>query len=178
MKNFNELGLMRDSQEGNLSDSANRLNQFYNKTSLNLSTNIHNKIAEELAKDLDEEIDENNDAEPEELGGRNQDELNNTLDDIWTLHLFGRKDPDEKYIPLSKNAKFFERLLHPLQYGSLRGSIFALSSMCLEASSMVLAIRSKQFGMVNFLILLGLGALCAYWCLVMMIKGYNKNENT
>ena len=181
MKNFNELGLMRDSHElaGNLSDKPNRSNQFYNKTSLNLSTNVHNKIAEELAKDLEEEIDENNDAEPEELAGRNQDELNNTFDDIWTLHLFGRKDPEEKYIPLSKNAKFFERLLHPLQYGSLRGSIFALSSMCLEASSMVLAIRSEQFGMVNFLILLALGALNAYWCLIMMIKaGKNIKEKS
>ena len=38
-----------------------------------------------------------------------------------------------------KNAKFFERILHPIQYGSLRGSIFGLSSMCLGAGSMLLA---------------------------------------
>jgi len=28
-----------------------------------------------------------------------------------------------------KKAKFFERILHPIQYGSLRGSIFGLSSI-------------------------------------------------
>jgi amino acid permease len=49
--------------------------------------------------------------------------------------------------------------------------------MCLEAGSMVLAIRCKQFGMVNFLIFLILGGMVAYWCLVMMIKaGKNCKE--
>ena len=173
MKNFNELGLMRDSHElaGNLSDKPNRSNQFYNKTSLNLSTNVHNKIAEELAKDLEEEIDENNDAEPEDLNARDPNDMNKTLDDIFVLQIYGRRDPKEKNVPFeSKNAKFFERILHPMQYGSLRGSIFGLSSMCLEAGSMVLAIRCKQFGMINFLIFLILGGVVAYSCLVMMIK--------
>ena len=178
MNNLNELGLMRDSNEpsgyDNLSD---KVNKKYNKTVFNLSANMHNKIAEDLANDSQEEIDENNDAEPENIAGRSPDDLNNTLDDVLALRLFGKRDPEEKYIPLKKNAKFFERLLHPIQYGSLRGSIFALSSMCLEASSMVLAIRSQQFGMVNFLVFLILGALCAYWCLIMMIKaGKNIKE--
>ena len=116
--------------------------------------------------------------EPEEIVGRNPEELNKTLDDMWTLHMYGRRNPSEKIVPFeSKNARFFERILHPMQYGSLRGSIFGLSSMCLEAGSMVLAVRCKEFGMVNFLIFIVLGGLVAYWTLVMMIKaGKNMKE--
>ena len=141
MNKFNELGLIRDSDYANQINYSDKRKPNINKTSLNYSLNIHNKISDNLANNSQEEIDENNDAEPEDLVGRNQDKLNNTLDDIWTIHIYGRKDPGEKYIPLSKNAKFFERILHPIQYGSLRGSIFGLSSMCLGAGSMFLAKR-------------------------------------
>ena len=49
--------------------------------------------------------------------------------------------------------------------------------MCLGAGSMLLAKRCQQFGLVNFLFLLILGGLMAYWCLVMMIKaGKNVKE--
>ena len=177
MNKFNELGLIRDSDYANQINYSDKGKPNINKTSLNYSLNIHNKISDNLANDSQEEIDENNDAEPEDLVGRNQDKLNNTLDDIWTIHIYGRKDPGEKYIPLSKNAKFFERILHPIQYGSLRGSIFGLSSMCLGAGSMLLAKRCQQFGLVTFLVLIILGGLMAYWCLVMMIKaGKNVKE--
>jgi hypothetical protein len=143
MSKYNELGLMHDSEDGYNNNNIN-MNSWdkgkpSNRSVFNNSLNLHNKIRENLANDSQEEIDENNDAEPEELVGRNQGDLNNTLDDIWTLHIFGKRDPDEKYIPLSKNAKFFDRILHPIQYGSLRGSIFGLSSMCLGAGSMLLA---------------------------------------
>ena len=171
---FNSVGMVRDTNDvrRNTVNAVNFGNSnSANKRGLNQTINAHNKIAENLANDDKEETDENNDAEPEELVQRNPDDMNKTLDDLWALQMFGKRDPEEKYIPFeSKNAKFFDRILHPIQYGSLRGSIFGLSSMCLEAGSMVLAIRCKQFGMVNFLIFLCLGGLNAYWCLVMMIK--------
>ena len=171
---FNSVGIARESDDARRNTvsivnfgQSNRPN----KRGLNQTINAHNKIAENLANDDKEETDENNDAEPEELVQRDPDDMNKTLDDLWALQMFGKRDPEEKYIPFeSKNAKFFDRILHPMQYGSLRGSIFGLSSMCLEAGSMVLAIRCKQFGMVNFLVFLCLGGLIAYWCLVMMIK--------
>ena len=167
---FNSVGIERESR--NTVTIVNfGVSKPSTKKGLNQTINAHNKIAENLAKDSEDETDENNDAEPEELIQRNPDDMNKTLDDIWTLQIYGKKNPEEKYIPFeSKNAKFFDRILHPMQYGSLRGSIFGLSSMCLEAGSMVLAIRCKQFGMVNFLGFLVLGGLVAYWCLVMMIK--------
>ena len=176
---FNSMGIVRES-DNDRRNTVNVVNfgQGQKGKNLNQTLNAHNRIAQNLADDSREEIDENNDAEPEELLQKDPDDMNKTLDDIFTLQMFGRKDPKEKIVPFeSKNAKFFERILHPMQYGSLRGSIFGLSSMCLEAGSMVLAIRCKQFGMVNFLIFLILGGMVAYWCLVMMIKaGKNCKE--
>ena len=155
---INSVGIVRDSDDAR----RNTVSIVGNpqKGGLNQTMKVHNKIAQNLAEDSQEEIDENNDAEPEELVARDPDDMNKTLDDIFTLQIYGKRDPKEKYIPFeSKNAKFFDRILHPMQYGSLRGSIFGLSSMCLEAGSMVLAVRCKQFGMVNFLIFLILGKI-------------------
>ena len=171
---FNSVGIARESEDTrrntvSIVNFAQGINKP--KRGLNQTINAHNKIAQNLAFDSQAEIDENNDAEPEELNARDPNDMNKTLDDIFVLQIYGRRDPKEKTIPFeSKNAKFFQRILHPMQYGSLRGSIFGLSSMCLEAGSMVLAIRCKQFGMINFLIFLILGGLVAYSCLVMMIK--------
>ena len=171
---FNSVGIARESEDTrrntvSIVNFAQGINKP--KRGLNQTINAHNKIAQNLAYDSQAEIDENNDAEPEELNARDPNDMNKTLDDIFVLQIYGRRDPKEKTIPFeSKNAKFFQRILHPMQYGSLRGSIFGLSSMCLEAGSMVLAIRCKQFGMINFLIFLILGGLVAYSCLVMMIK--------
>ena len=183
MDNINELGVLPNRRDGfpnfaNVSglDFKNNNN---NRTMLNNTMNMHNKIAKNLAEDdFQEELDENNDAEPEELDARNDDDMNKSLDDIWAMQIYGKRDPNEKIIPFeSKKAKFFERLLHPMQYGSLRGSIFGLSSMCLEASSLILAKNCGLFGMVNYLIAIVLGGLLAYWCLVMMIKaGKNIKE--
>ena len=171
---FNSVGIARESEDTrrntvSIVNFAQGINKP--KRGLNQTINAHNKIAQNLAYDSQAEIDENNDAEPEDLNARDPNDMNKTLDDIFVLQIYGKRDPKEKTIPFeSKNAKFFQRILHPMQYGSLRGSIFGLSSMCLEAGSMVLAIRCKQFGMINFLIFLILGGLVAYSCLVMMIK--------
>ena len=180
ISNLNELGLIRDSQNAssnrvNNSDYSNKKN---NLTFLNNTLKMHNKIAENLAEDSQEEIDENNDAEPEELIRHDEDDMNKTVDDIWAMQIYGKRDPNEKIVPFeSKKAKFFERILHPIQYGSLRGSIFGLSSMCLEASAMILALRCQQFGLINYLIFILLGGFLAYSCLVMMIKaGKNIKE--
>ena len=173
MKNFNELGLIRDSlgTNENQNNPPEKLYPNYNnKNFFNKTIDIPNKIKENLDNKSQEDTDENNDADPEEFKEFNKTEFENNLDDVLTLHIFGRNTSEDKYMPLSKNAKFFERILHPIQYGSLRGSIFGLTSMCLGAGSMVLAKRCQQLGLVNFIILLILGALMAYWCLVMMIK--------
>ena len=167
-KNPEAIELVRDSEE----IRRNTVSTFgFGKNKLNQTSNIHNQIAQNLADDSQETTDENNDADPEELNQQDPDEMNKTLDYILTVRMYGKRDPNEKIIPFeSKNAKLLERMLHPIQYGSLRGSIFGLSSMCLEAGALVLAVRCQQFGLINFLLALILGGLCAYWTLVMMIK--------
>ena len=180
MKNFNELGLIRDSEvlyqnqnQTSLSDKGKPINIHNNNKNpkfFNQTLNIPNKIKENLINDSTEEINEDNDADQEDFKNRNKTELNNTLDDVWTMHIYGRNDPGNEYIPLKRNAKFFERILHPIQFGSLRGSIFGLTSMCLGAGSMVLAKKCQELGLVNFIILLILGGFLSYCCLVMMIK--------
>ena len=84
------------------------------------------------------------------------------LEDALAADIDGKNNDENKYTPVSKSTKFFARALHPMQYGSLRGSIFSLTSMCLGAGSMVLAKRCQQLGLVNFIILLILGALIVY----------------
>ena len=154
--NPEQIELVRDSDEvrrNTVSTFGFLQNKNNNK---NRTLNAHNEIARNLAQNSEEETDENNDADPEELIQRDPDEMNKTLDDIWTLQIFGKKDPNKKQIPFeSKSANIFERMLHPMR---------------LEAGALVLAIRCKQFGLVNFLIALILGGMCAYWTLVMMIK--------
>ncbi len=169
--NFNEddsnlpeaIELIRDS-ENLRRNTVSGFGEFINSNkNLNRTKNIHNKIAKNLREDS-QEIDENNDADPEEIVQRDQDDMQKSLDNIWAMQIYGKRDPNEKRTNFdSKRANFRERLLHPIQYGSLRGSIFGLSSMCLEAGALVLAIRCKQFGLINFLIALALGGLCAYW---------------
>ena len=168
-KNPEAIELVRDSEE--IRRNTVSTFGFGKNNKLNQTSNVHNQIAQNLAEDSQETTDENNDADPEELNQQDPDEMNKTLDYILTVRMYGKRDPNEKIIPFeSKNAKLLERMLHPIQYGSLRGSIFGLSSMCLEAGALVLAIRCKQFGLINFLLALVLGGLCAYWTLVMMIK--------
>ena len=84
-----------------------------------------NVVHKTLSPDSQDEIDENQDAEPEKI---TNDELNKTLGDIITKQLFGERDPNEKPYEMKEGAKFFERIFHPMNYGSMRGSIFALSS--------------------------------------------------
>ena len=177
--NLNEMGLMPDS-EVHHNDTVNVIGFGLAKNiprdlkGLNQTINAHNKIKEELDKDSENEIDENNDADPEELDAYDPNDANRTIDDVWTMHIFGKRDPKEKYVPFeSKNAKFFERVLHPIQYGSMRGSIFGLSSMCLEAGSMVLAILGNKMGVfmdVNIAIYL-FGALISFQVIIYQLIG-------
>ena len=94
------------------------------KNRINETSNAHNTIAKTLG--YNQEEDENNDTDPEELDTHDTDDLNKTLGDINTLQMFGKKDPNEKIVSF-RMEKLLERMLHRIQYVSLRGSIFALS---------------------------------------------------
>ena len=104
---FNSMGIVHKSDNDchNIANVTN-FGQGKNGKALNQILKAHNRIAQNLADDSREEIDKNNDAEPEELLKKEPDDMNKTLDDIFTLQMFGRRDPKEKIVPFeSKNAK-------------------------------------------------------------------------
>lgn len=183
MHNFHELGSIHDSStlhqntivDESFHPNAQRNNSLLPFTKSDKSDRfksffISNRISENFENETQiEDIDENFDAKPEKFKASNQ--MNMTLiDDVWVEHLFGKKTNDTSRPNETKITKFFDRILHPMEYGTIRAGVFGLSSLCLEAGAMVLGIRCEQFGLVNFIILLILGGLLAYWCLVMMIK--------
>lgn len=176
--NKNKVDKQSENMKNNLKKSliVKKDSKKFNQSINYLQQDMHNQIAKNL--NVNEEINENNDADPEELIQRSPEEMNKTVDDIFTVQMFGVKEPNEKIVPFdSREATLFERMLHPMQYGSLRGSIFALSSMCLDSGALVLANRCQQFGMINFVVFLVLGGVMAYWSLVMMIRAArNMNE--
>ena len=164
LDNINDDGIKKN-QFGDIGFAKEKYNQSINFN----QQNLHDKIARNL--ESNDEDDENNDADPEDLIPKQPAEMNKTLDDIFTAQMFGIKDPNEKIVPFdSRKAGMFERMLHPMQYGSLRGSIFALSSMCLETGALILAVSCKNLGLIPFLLCVIGGGVLAYWTLTMMIK--------
>lgn len=65
---------------------------------------------------------------------------------------------------------FIQRWFGKMKEGSLRGAIFAMSSLALGTGALTLPLRATQFGLFPFLIFNFLGALAAYWSLVLMIR--------
>lgn len=183
---MNELSDMLENssefpEKGNLLRPSNSIRRnTVSGASYKADLNSHNDIAEKLNENIDEE--ENMDALPEEKNQKN--DLNKTTIDIGFddavagPYLIQKKENEKMYHFDKRSASLFERLLHPIQYGSLRGNIFGLSSMCLEAGALVLAIRCEQFGLINFLIALALGGLVAYCTLNMMILAGKTTKET
>ncbi len=95
-----------------------------------------------------------------------------------------QKNPDE---PQSADSNVLElnnatsktltqRLFSPMEAGSLRGSIFAMSSLALGTGCLALP---KNFGNMSFvgaLLTLCFGSAVAYWSLVIMIEASRKTN--
>ena len=69
------------------------------------------------------------------------------------------------------------RMFGKMQEGSLRGSIFAVSSLALGTGCLSLPIRFTQVSLAGGLVSLTLGAVITYWTLTLMIKS-SKNSKT
>lgn len=78
---------------------------------------------------------------------------------------------DEEIISQYKDHKpLMNRLFGRMEAGSLRGSIFAISSLALGTGCLALPIRFTQLGLVWALIFLILSSIIAYWSLTLMVK--------
>ena len=73
-------------------------------------------------------------------------------------------NPDEKEdVPESLTRPFCNRLFGPMKTGSLRGSIFTMSSFALGSGCFSFAIKMTQFGCVWFTLAIIIGGLSTYW---------------
>jgi hypothetical protein len=68
------------------------------------------------------------------------------------------------------------RMFSKMDEGSLRGSIFAMSSLALGTGCLALPLRFGQMSVVGALIMLILGSMAAYWSLVIMIEASRKTN--
>jgi hypothetical protein len=72
----------------------------------------------------------------------------------------------------------FHRMFSKMEAGSLRGSIFAMSSLALGTGCLALPLRFSQMSMLCALIVVVLGSAAAYWSLVIMIEASKKTKST
>ena len=68
------------------------------------------------------------------------------------------------------------RIFSRMDEGSLRGSIFAMSSLALGTGCLTLPFRFGQMSVVGALVMLILGSMAAYWSLVIMIEASRKTN--
>ena len=81
---------------------------------------------------------------------------------------------EEKSINIKKTC--FERYFGKMETGSLRGSIFGLSSIALGTGCFSLPLRCTQIGLINGIILLIIGAILSYWTLFCMQYAARKTQ--
>ncbi len=76
----------------------------------------------------------------------------------------------------NRKKKCFQRYFGKMNQGSLRGSIFSLSSIALGTGCLSLPLRCTQIGLINGIILLLFGAIFSYWTLCCMDKAARKSK--
>jgi len=81
-------------------------------------------------------------------------------------------ESDENYT--SPKKSFMERYFSKMEEGSLRGSIFAISSLALGPGSLSLAAKFKEMGFFFSIFLIIFGAFATYWSLKIMIIASKK----
>jgi hypothetical protein len=70
-----------------------------------------------------------------------------------------------------------KRVFSKMEAGSLRGSIFAMSSLALGTGCLSLPLRFAQMSMACGLIVLILGSAAAYWSLIILIESSKKTKS-
>ena len=73
---------------------------------------------------------------------------------------------------------FNERYFSKIEAGSLRGSIFAMSSLALGTGCLALPLQFKNMSLLGALIIVVFSGLSAYWSLTIMISSSVKYKTT
>ena len=94
------------------------------------------------------------------------------------VNLIGSDAEDEENtIEIIKSKTWKERYFGPMKEGSLRGSVFALSSIAIGTGGFALPTRAVQIGLINQILLLIFGGVCAYYSLTCMINAAKNIED-
>jgi hypothetical protein len=70
----------------------------------------------------------------------------------------------------NRQTSLVKRMFSKMEAGSLRGSIFAMSSLALGTGCLTLPLHFEQMSFVVCLVVLILGAMASYWSLTLLIK--------
>ena len=82
---------------------------------------------------------------------------------------------DDEDIPESLSRGIFDRIFGKMRAGSLRGSIFAMTSLSIGTGCLSFTKKVIQFGFVWFGVFLIISAYAIYWSLVGMIRVSRKH---
>ena len=124
-------------------------NQFVTQSVYNLMTKNKSQFAEDLG-----------------MNAKTSDELDN----IENQRIDNTDDSGEH------RKSLMNRIFSRMDEGSLRGSIFAMSSLALGTGCLALPLRFGQMSVVGALVMLILGSMAAYWSLVIMIEASRKTN--
>jgi hypothetical protein len=75
-----------------------------------------------------------------------------------------------------RKKTLYQRLFSKMEAGSLRGSVFAMSSLALGTGCLALPQKFEQMSLLAALIVIILGSFAAYWSLTLMIKASAKTK--
>lgn len=73
-------------------------------------------------------------------------------------------------VPSNDSRPLMKRMFSPMEAGSLRGSIFAMSSLALGTGCLALPKRFGQMSFVGAMSVIIIGSMAAYWSLTIMIQ--------
>jgi hypothetical protein len=84
---------------------------------------------------------------------------------------------DDKIETVSERKRtLYQRFFSKMEAGSLRGSVFAMSSLALGTGCLALPQKFEQMSFVVALLIILIGAIPAYWSLTLMIKASEKTK--
>jgi hypothetical protein len=77
---------------------------------------------------------------------------------------------------LEGSKTIYQRFFSTMEAGSLRGSVFAMSSLALGTGCLTLPQKFEQMSLLAAVLVIILAALAAYWSLTLMIKASKKSK--
>jgi hypothetical protein len=103
------------------------------------------------------------------------------IDEIGTQknaedQLLQNQDSNALELNNETNKTLTQRLFSPMEAGSLRGSIFAMSSLALGTGCLALPKNFGNMSLVGALLTLCFGSAVAYWSLIIMIEASRKTN--